>query len=108
MAILDDPDRTFATSVFLWLEVMPKPLHHGRAHEAAFYERVLRDARQPDVLDGVLSIAQEEARTHGLSALDALHIAAAVASGAAELVTGEKRSRPIYRTKRITVRSIRA
>ena len=38
LAILDEPDRVFASSVFVRLEVLPKPIHHRRTAEAAFCE----------------------------------------------------------------------
>jgi predicted nucleic acid-binding protein len=44
-------------------------------------------------------IAQE----HGLSAIDALHIAAAIATGAEEFITTEKPGKPIYRVSSINV-----
>ncbi len=106
MAILDDPDRVFASSVFVWLEVMPKALHHGRVAEVEFYERFFRDARQPSSLDSVIEIAKDEARTHGLGAVDSLHIGAGVAVGAEELVTLEGPTKPIHRTRRLAVRTL--
>jgi predicted nucleic acid-binding protein len=53
-----------------------------------------------------VSQAEEEARTLGLSALDALHVAAAIATGSTELVTSEKPGKPIHRLRRVSVRSI--
>jgi predicted nucleic acid-binding protein len=46
------------------------------------------------------------AQERGLSALDALHGAAALAVNAAELVTTEKRSRPIHRLTQLKVTTI--
>ena len=36
MAILDDPDRTFASSRYVRLEALPMPTYHKRDHEVAF------------------------------------------------------------------------
>lgn len=38
MAVLDDPERSFASSAFVRLEVLPKALRHRREAEARFYE----------------------------------------------------------------------
>ena len=37
MAILDDPDRSFASSEFVRLEVLPKALFNRKSDEAEFY-----------------------------------------------------------------------
>jgi len=37
MAVLDDPDRLFASSDFVRLEVLPKAVFNRRADEAEFY-----------------------------------------------------------------------
>jgi hypothetical protein len=42
----------------------------------------------------------------GLAALDALHLAAAVSTGAEEFITTEKPGKPLYRATDIRVRSI--
>ena len=38
MQILDDPDSSFASSVFVQLEVLPKPVYHKKRDEVAFYD----------------------------------------------------------------------
>jgi hypothetical protein len=38
MEILDDPEREFAASVFLRLEVLPQAVFNKRVAEAAFYD----------------------------------------------------------------------
>ena len=107
MEILDDPGREFAASSFLRLEVLPRALFNKREAEVAFYEAffstVQRWARD---LDAVLEIAMREASTNGLEAMDALHVAAAVSVGASELITTERPSRSIHRTRAIQVLTI--
>jgi predicted nucleic acid-binding protein len=44
----------------------------------------------------------------GMAALDALHVAAAISTGAEELVTTEKRGKPLHRTTDIRVLSLQA
>ena len=37
MDILDDPDVEFASSIFVKLEVLPKPLYQKKDYESEFY-----------------------------------------------------------------------
>lgn len=42
MAILDDPNREFASSIFVKLEVLSKAIYNQKMAEAAFYQAFLR------------------------------------------------------------------
>ena len=42
MAILDDPNRSFASSNFVRLEVLPKALFNRKTTEAEFYNEFFR------------------------------------------------------------------
>jgi hypothetical protein len=42
MAILDDPGRTFASSEFIRLEVLPKAVFNTKAKETEFYTAFFR------------------------------------------------------------------
>lgn len=105
--ILEDPSRTFASSVFVQLEVLPKAVFNQQVNEAQFYagffELVTHWAGADDRL---MEHALNEAKRFGLAAMDALHVAAAVQLGADELVTTERTSKPIHRTSSINTRSI--
>jgi predicted nucleic acid-binding protein len=106
-AILEDPDRTFASSEFVRLEVLPKAIYNQQADEAAFYETFFESVTSWASADnGIVEQALIEARSFGLAAMDALHVAAAVQLGADELVTTEKPTKPIHRTSSISTRSI--
>ena len=107
LAILDDPERTFASSAFARLEVLPKTLFFRRTDESLFYQRFFQSVtRWAPVGEPLLDEALDIAAQAGLSALDALHIAAAVAVGADELITAEKPSKPIHRVPGISVQSV--
>jgi predicted nucleic acid-binding protein len=107
LAILDDPDRSFVSSAFVQLEVLPKAWFHRRTDEVSFYEEYFRGVDHwVEPGENLVASALSLAREMGLSALDALHGAAALAVNAAELVTTEKRGRPIHRLKRIGVTTI--
>lgn len=98
IAILDDPNRTFIGSGFLRLEVMPKAVFHRRSDEADFYERYFRRARLwSPTLETALEKALTAARTWGLNAMDALHVAAAIDTGADEFLTTERPTTPLFR-----------
>jgi len=109
LSILNDPERVFASSTFVRLEVLPKALYHRQAEESAFYEEFFQDVRNwapfgRSLVEDAMRVAIEA----GLSALDALHVAAARAVGADELITSEKPGKPIHRVQGITVRTIHA
>ncbi len=106
MEVLDDSERTFASSDFVRLEVLPKPVYYGRHVEAAFYEAFFQAVTHWADVDATVRQAYEEAGAHGLAAMDALHIAAAPLVGADELVTTEKPSRLIHRTRSVPVRTL--
>jgi predicted nucleic acid-binding protein len=83
--------------------VGPKATFHKRRVEAAFYDRFFRDAKWVRDLERIGELARREAEKHGLGAMDALHLAAAHVGGAAELITTEKRSKPIHRSSLVKV-----
>ncbi len=106
LAILEDPERSFLTSDFLRLEVLPKAIYYQRPAEAALYERYFAKARFIPVSAALVAQAYTEACTFGLSALDALHIAAAKFSGAEEFITTERRTTPLFRVTGLVIKTI--
>ncbi|MBO1351385.1 MAG: PIN domain-containing protein [Hormoscilla sp. GUM202] len=105
--ILAEPNREFASSIFVKLEVIPKATYYKNADEIAFYEKFFNSVvhwAHPD--DRLMQAAYKHACDFGIAALDALHVAAAISVGAEELITTEKLSKPIHRATGITVVSI--
>jgi predicted nucleic acid-binding protein len=100
--LLDDPDRTFAASSYLKLEVIPQAAFHKRAEEVAFFERFFQGVSVWADENGLVDAALGEASTYGLHALDALHIVAAARTDA-EFITVESPRKPMHRTKSIKV-----
>jgi predicted nucleic acid-binding protein len=109
LAILQDPDREFASSPFLKLEVLPKAIYNRQSEEIEFYEAyfdaVTYWARD---LESIVTAAYQEMAASGLGAMDALHVAAAVMLGATEFITSEKSTKSIFRTSSIRILSISA
>jgi hypothetical protein len=107
MRILDDPDREFAASTFLRLEVIPQAAFNRRIAEAAFYEAYFAAVTHwAKDLEGITAAALREASDCGVEAMDALHVAAAAAVGAAELVTTERPTRSIHRARSVRITTI--
>jgi hypothetical protein len=105
--ILDDPDREFAVSEFVKLEVLPKAIHGKRQLEVDFYETFFTKVSYwAEPLGLVVELAFQQASTYGLATVDALHVAAALIVGADELVTTEKLTKPIHRVTGIQLISI--
>ncbi len=105
--ILLDPDISFASSAYVRLEVLPKASFHRQEKERAFYEGFFETVGHwAPIGESLIEEALEIASRAGLSALDSLHVAAALAVGADELITCEKPGRPIHRVRGITVRTI--
>jgi predicted nucleic acid-binding protein len=104
---LGDPRRSFAASPFLRLEILPKAVFHKRLDEVSFYDVFFAAVERWAKPDAALSDwAQSLASRFGLSALDALHVAAALAVGADEILTTEKPQKPIHRVTELHVRSL--
>lgn len=102
--ILADPARQFASSVFVRLEVEPKARYYQRTAELAVYQRFFEFvAAWATVNDALVEDAYREAMSNGMAALDALHVACARQVAAAELITTEQQSKPIYRAQGLRV-----
>ena len=107
LAILGDPERAFASSEFVRLELLPKAIWHQNTDEIAFYNTFFNSVSYwADISETLLKIAYQEAGQHGLAAVDALHIAAAKVTKADELITSEKLEKPLHRSTSVKVRSI--
>ncbi|MBI1789966.1 MAG: nucleic acid-binding protein [Acidobacteria bacterium] len=102
LQVLEDPDRSFLTSPFVHLELVPKAIFHKRVREGV-YDEYFNAAEWFRDLDKIEAAAQVEAAKSGLAAMDALHLAAANLSQADEFITTERPGKPIYRTSRIRI-----
>ncbi len=106
LQFLDDPHRQFLTSPFVYLEVVPKAVHFKKTFELALYDRYFEVAESYVLLQNIEAVARAEALRTGLSAMDALHVAAAFLASADEFITTERPERAIHRTTLVKVVSL--
>jgi hypothetical protein len=108
LQILDNPDRKFVSSIFVKLEVLPKAIYNGFKEEAAFYQSLFENDVEiwVSLSDDLAELAQQQAEKFGLSALDSLHVAAAISAGADEFVTTEKPGKPLHRVRDFRIISV--
>ena len=106
--LLTDPNREFVSSDFVRLEVLPKPVYFNKNAEVLYYQRYFSAVHvwvAPTL--PLVRRAFQIATSHGLSAVDALHVAAAEIGKADELVTAERATSPLLRVTTVRVVSIR-
>lgn len=96
LAIITDPNRQFASSLFSRMEVIPLAIHFGRAKERLFYEVFFNRVQLWIDPANIYDEAYQLACQYALGAMDALHLAAASVVGA-EFVSAEKPTKPLYR-----------
>jgi len=95
---LADGQFTGVTSVLTLMEISVKPVRLGRPEVADAYEHLIRGIRNLDVVDidtRIARVGAELRANHGVRTPDALHVAAAIASGATAFVTNDKRLRRV-------------
>ena len=99
-ALVNDPRRAFAASVYLQLETLPKFIYFDQQHQvkqlSKYFHLVKYWPRSPEKL---LAAGYKLARQYGLGGMDALHITAAVQTGCMEFFTTEKTASAIHRAK---------
>ena len=104
LALLEEPEHTFLTSPFVYLETLPKARYNRRRAEVALYEKYFANAAWTRDLAAILEQGIDIADRDGAGPMDALHVAAAELLKADELVTVEKPGKSIYRARAVRVR----
>jgi len=107
-AVLSIPNLEFWYSPLLQLEVTLQPTYHKQKAELEFYEEYFQHASCYGELDRMFAVGGPEAMKHGISVVDALHVAAANLSRCKALITTEKPTKPLFRTRLVQVISIAA
>jgi predicted nucleic acid-binding protein len=100
--------RKFVGSDFLKIETIPKAVFHKNRDEEEFYNTYFQMCEYWANFDkDTLDKAIEHASEYGMSSIDALHVISAYKGSAQELITGEKKTKPMFRTPLLEVTSIR-
>ena len=106
-ALLGDPSRTFASSIFAQLEVLPKATFYNRTAEATFYTLYFQAVQRWVNADlALMQLALRRGAEFGLNGMDALHIAAAEVAGVDEFVTTERTTSPLLRVTSMRIVSL--
>ncbi|QUV83005.1 PIN domain-containing protein [Chloracidobacterium sp. D] len=107
LSVLDDPERTLVVSDAVRLEALPMAHYHRQPQEAAFYEAVFSRAENIAWNVSALEQAQNIAEAYGIAAMEAVHIAHAIAAEVDEFMSAGKPTKPMFRVTGICMRSIR-
>ncbi|MFN5891680.1 MAG: type II toxin-antitoxin system VapC family toxin [Dolichospermum sp.] len=110
LKILGSAERYFISSYYVKFEILPHSIRNKRKLEAEFYETFFDSVQEwVEPNQKLLECAYNEIITNnnGLSGIDAIHVAAALLGKADELITAEKREKPICQVKSIKVISLR-
>lgn len=102
---ISQTDVEYVFSPLSELEVLPQPLKHCK-EQAAFFEEWFKTAQCEWYSYEVHRRAIDQASRYSIAALDAAHVATAIVSGADELITAEKLTKPMYQSKEMRVRNI--
>ncbi|HMV83943.1 MAG TPA: type II toxin-antitoxin system VapC family toxin [Blastocatellia bacterium] len=96
---LGDPQREFAATRFLQLEVLPIATKYRKQKELNLYRRffgwITAWLDEEPLIQPALALACQ----YGLGAMDALHLAAAIHLNA-EFISAEKPTKPLYQAYR--------
>ena len=103
LQLLEESNRIFLTSPFIYLEVVPKAIFFRKRLEQLFYEKYFGSATWFRDIIRIEALARAEAANAGLGAMDALHLAAARLTNAEQFITTEKPHKAIYRSSLIKV-----
>lgn len=107
LTVMAEDHREFYSSQMVRLELLPKPRFEKRSAEVRFYENHFAGVISFEPLSVDLgNEAEDLAMRYGLSAADALQIAAAIRLGVEEFYTSEKPGKPVFRVKDLKVISL--
>jgi predicted nucleic acid-binding protein len=95
LSVIGDPNREFASTRYLQLEVLPIPTRYQKHKERQFYDRFFGSVVAWLDEASLIQPAIDLACRFGLGAMDALHLASAMSVNA-EFISAEKPTKPIY------------
>jgi predicted nucleic acid-binding protein len=105
IALIEDPERQFISTSVIKLEVLPKPTAFKKLDEVEFYNTYFDRVDQWVLADeGLMAKALDHGCRHALSALDSLHVAAALDAQVEEFITDERASKPFFQVPGLNAR----
>jgi predicted nucleic acid-binding protein len=96
-AAMQDIERDYIVSDYLWLETLPKMIYNKQPSQFNATTDFFGGSEYVSDNQAITSKAKELASKYGLAAMDALHAAAAIVGGAHEVLTFEKPEKPFFR-----------
>ncbi len=107
LSCMEDANREFYTAQMVKLELLPKAHFYHKPGELEIYEpHFARTKKEEPLSESLGRDAMRLAKKHGVSAADALNIAAAIRLGVEEFFTSEHSQKPLFRVPGIKVISI--
>jgi predicted nucleic acid-binding protein len=95
--VLEDPTRDLIVGDYVRLETLPKMVYNKKIDQAAYTTALFDHAEYVRSTNAIVTHAETLAEAYGLSAMDALHVASAIAGHADELIIFEKPEKPFFR-----------
>ena len=109
ISVIEDSTREFFTASTVKLELLPKPFYFKNRDEVEFYNSHFTQVAGEEPLSAELGRqAFELGKKHGLAAMDAMNIAAALKMGVEEFITGELPGKALFRVPGIKVTTLHA
>jgi predicted nucleic acid-binding protein len=105
-AILKDTARDLIVGDYVKLETLPKMVYNKLVSQVVYTKALFDHAEYVRSTDTIVTQAETLAEVYGLSAVDALHVASAIAGHADELATFEKPEKPFFRVPAEQVRLV--
>ena len=107
ISTLASPERELASSPFIKLEVLSRANYCRQTEEIEFYKTFFEAVKHwAEDLEKVIEESYNISCQYGLSAMNSMHVAAALSVEAEEFITTEKVSNPIYRVTELEVISL--
>jgi len=106
ISVLDDSRRTFIVSDFIVLETIAKPTFNKFNDEVTFMRTIFNKAERIMSSEKLTKKAVSIACKYDLTAIDALHISAAIMANVDEFITSEKQTKPMFKITELNVISL--
>lgn len=109
LAVLDDTNREFIAVAFVALETIPKPTFTKREKQAILFQAFFDEAPlHAEVSSKITTLAIQLASEYDITPMDALIVSSAIIGSADELITMEKRTKPMFRVKAVKITSLQS